>query len=488
MLWIFTEFELQTCLEELAAGKYNLQLAIWEDECIYWELNPDCCDDAGDGWIFLKHVIGVNPLITDDEEIVGKLYNTYAEAAAYAIANFGNDYSMMEFGAGDHTAEVINMEHNVHIKGQEYLSTLLWTVNVTQPFNGDFFSQVIFWVIVQNLNILEWCSVTLHNFWNLVWIWQIVNDWQILAIQDSNVSNIISSDNSNNIFIESRVDLSVLWWDVRWFQANFIETEFLDFADIDVEHASSIEDCIFWNEIEFSWSQIYTDDLSFISLLTSQQSNIELYNSWIKWSGTQSFNIWSWTSVYLNWVNCESIHTITVSPWSTLITIDCHNIKVIPVPWATWINDTWLIDTVWYANLNPWFMSRTIQELFDWIDVNWPSAVVIPPIPLFKQQDFISALIEVADDKNYKLVVNAPYGGQINQITTVCSSGNAIWTVSINWTPVGSPSNTISTTEETQFPAIDHTFIAWDDLNFTISGNNFAEDVSVTIAFIRDLD
>lgn len=488
MFPFLTEVDLATCIEELTPWAYNLQLVIGEDECLQRELNEDCCDWWGGGWdaLFLKHVIWVNPLISDQEEVVGKLYNTYAEAAAYAVAQDpvgNNEYRMIEFWAGDHTAESIDMYDNVHIKGQEYLTTYLGDINVNSPFSWNFFANVIYWVMISNLFIGEWSTVLLHNTWNLVWMWSLVNQWQIICIQDCNVSWLESTDNSNNIFIESRVDTWNLWWDVRWQDADFIEIHFQDFVRLECD-SSSFDNCSFWDEIDAEIFDWIMDSNTFTSLLESNQSSIVFVWWTIIWSWSYWLTIpWS-TNVYLQWIKSEWLLTIYLQPWTSLITIDCQNIKVVNAPWTTWINDDWLINTTGFVNLDPWYFSRTVQELFDWIEANWPS---IPWVPQIKQDDFISVLIEVAQDKTYKLVTNSPIGWTILWITTISSSGNATWAVTISWNPVTVPNNAISTVEDYQITAGNNNFVVWDSIEYTISGNNFAEDVTVTIHFNRDL-
>lgn len=98
------------------------------------------------------------------------------------------------------------------------------------------------------------------------------------------------------------------------------------------------------------------------------------------------------------------------------------------------------------------------------------------------QTAMASYLIEVADDKDYRVIINSAVGFTINSVTTRSSTGTCTLTVKINATALGGTANSVSTSESTQTHSTSNTLAAGDDLVLTVSSNSGAENVSVTIA------
>lgn len=92
-----------------------------------------------------------------------------------------------------------------------------------------------------------------------------------------------------------------------------------------------------------------------------------------------------------------------------------------------------------------------------------------------------SWLIEYADDKDYRVVVNSALARTITGVTTRSNAGTCTLTVKINTTALGGTANSVSTTEQTQAHASANTVAAGDDIVLTISSNSIAENVSVTL-------
>lgn len=152
------------------------------------------------------------------------------------------------------------------------------------------------------------------------------------------------------------------------------------------------------------------------------------------------------------------------------------------------VDVVWSLPIVW-NEVDDFRLVKENGWVYRWDWANW---VLVNsswwPIPSMQQIDFISVLIENPQNKNYKFIVNCPYWWEITEITTISSSWTATWTLSINATPITVTPNAISITEDSKVPTALNIFVAGDDLNFNISSNNFAENVSVTIKFIRTLN
>lgn len=110
-----------------------------------------------------------------------------------------------------------------------------------------------------------------------------------------------------------------------------------------------------------------------------------------------------------------------------------------------------------------------------------------PLVPDFTQVEYISGLIEAAQNKDYIFTLKAPYGGTITNTITKCSSGTCTATFKINSTPLGGTANAVSTSEVDTAQTTSNVFVAGDDLVLTISANSTALNVSFTVVFNRVL-
>lgn len=111
----------------------------------------------------------------------------------------------------------------------------------------------------------------------------------------------------------------------------------------------------------------------------------------------------------------------------------------------------------------------------------------VTSVPSTTQTDFISGIIEAPEDGDYKIIVKAPYGGTITEITTISSAGTCTLTGKINTTALGGTANSVSTTEQSQTHSSANVFAAGDDIVFTVSSNSSCADLSFTIKFTRTL-
>jgi hypothetical protein len=91
--------------------------------------------------------------------------------------------------------------------------------------------------------------------------------------------------------------------------------------------------------------------------------------------------------------------------------------------------------------------------------------------------------IESPADKDYRLLVNIPFGFTISDITTRSASGTCTATFKINTTALGGTANSVSSSEQTQAHASANVLVAGDDLVMTISSNSACADMSVMIKY-----
>lgn len=103
------------------------------------------------------------------------------------------------------------------------------------------------------------------------------------------------------------------------------------------------------------------------------------------------------------------------------------------------------------------------------------------------QTDFISGLIAVATDSDYKIVVKLPYALTITSTTTISASGTCTATFKINTTALGGTANSVSTSEQEQAHSSSNVASVGDDLVITISSNSACQNFSFTIKFTRTL-
>jgi hypothetical protein len=92
-----------------------------------------------------------------------------------------------------------------------------------------------------------------------------------------------------------------------------------------------------------------------------------------------------------------------------------------------------------------------------------------------------SWLIEFADNKDYRVVINSALARTITGVTTRSSAGTCTLTVKVNTTALGGTANSVSTSEQTQSHSSANAVAVGDDIVLTVSSNSGAENVSVTL-------
>lgn len=115
------------------------------------------------------------------------------------------------------------------------------------------------------------------------------------------------------------------------------------------------------------------------------------------------------------------------------------------------------------------------------------NAISAVSIPDFVQTDFISGIMPIALDGDYRLIVNLPYAATITSTTTRCVSGTATATFKINTTALGGTANSVSSTENEQPHSSANSAAAGDDIVLTISSASTCVGLSFTIEFTRTL-
>ncbi len=99
-------------------------------------------------------------------------------------------------------------------------------------------------------------------------------------------------------------------------------------------------------------------------------------------------------------------------------------------------------------------------------------------------RDGFTGIIEEPDDKDYNLVLRAPYAGEISKVTTQSSSGTCTLTIEINGTPLGGTANSVSTTETDQDHTTANTFVEGDTITWAVSSNSNCDDLAYTLKVI----
>lgn len=108
-------------------------------------------------------------------------------------------------------------------------------------------------------------------------------------------------------------------------------------------------------------------------------------------------------------------------------------------------------------------------------------------IPSLTQIEFISGIIAVPTNTDYKIVINIPYAVTINSTTTISSSGTCTATFKINTTALGGTANSVSTSEQTQTHSSANAVVVGDDIVITVSSNSTCQNLSFTIKMTRTL-
>ncbi|WP_374607094.1 hypothetical protein [Thermomonas sp.] len=99
----------------------------------------------------------------------------------------------------------------------------------------------------------------------------------------------------------------------------------------------------------------------------------------------------------------------------------------------------------------------------------------------------ISGLFVAPANGDYRIVVKAPHGGTITEVTTVSASGTCTLTAKINTTALGGTANSVSSSEQSQAHSSANVFSAGDDIVLTVSSNSSCSKMTVTIKYTRTL-
>lgn len=98
-----------------------------------------------------------------------------------------------------------------------------------------------------------------------------------------------------------------------------------------------------------------------------------------------------------------------------------------------------------------------------------------------------SWLIELPDDGDYRVVVDAAVARTITEVTTICATGSCTLTVKINSAALGGTANAVSTSEQPQSHASSNAVSVGDDIVLTVSSNAACEKMSVKISGTMEL-
>lgn len=101
--------------------------------------------------------------------------------------------------------------------------------------------------------------------------------------------------------------------------------------------------------------------------------------------------------------------------------------------------------------------------------------------------DCIAGVIETPANKDYRVVVKAPFAGTINETTTISASGTCTATFKVNTTALGGTANSVSNSEQSQTHSSSNTFVAGDDIVITVSSNSSCSMMSFSIKVTRSI-
>lgn len=93
---------------------------------------------------------------------------------------------------------------------------------------------------------------------------------------------------------------------------------------------------------------------------------------------------------------------------------------------------------------------------------------------------FFKGALGVGDNK---IVVKAPHGGTINEITTIAASGSGTLGVKINGSAVTATLNAVSVSEVSVVPTGANVWAPGDDLIVSVATSTGMVDVSMTIKY-----
>jgi hypothetical protein len=108
-------------------------------------------------------------------------------------------------------------------------------------------------------------------------------------------------------------------------------------------------------------------------------------------------------------------------------------------------------------------------------------------VPSLTQTDFVSGIIAVPSNKDYRLLLKVPVAFTITETVTRTASGSATATFKINTTALGGTPNAANTTEQAQTHSSSNSVAVDDDVVLTVSSASSPSDLSFTIKFTRTL-
>lgn len=105
--------------------------------------------------------------------------------------------------------------------------------------------------------------------------------------------------------------------------------------------------------------------------------------------------------------------------------------------------------------------------------------------PSTKIVESLSGGIETVANKDYTLILKAPYDGVIKRATTKAGSGTCTAAFKINTTALGGTANSVSTSKQTQAHTSANAFSKGDDIVLTVSSNSSCTDMAFSLEMER---
>lgn len=104
------------------------------------------------------------------------------------------------------------------------------------------------------------------------------------------------------------------------------------------------------------------------------------------------------------------------------------------------------------------------------------------------QTEFISGVITIPANKDYRIVEKIPYAATLTGFTAKTSTGTITATLKINSTAVTTGAISVTSSQASVTPSALNTMVATDALVLTLSSNSSAADVSFTVTWTRVLN
>lgn len=399
---LFTEFDFVTCIEELTKWWYNLQLNIWDEWCVYWELIPAVA------WSWIQSIVAGKNIAVDNSDPLNPV-----------VANIFDPLD--EYLRAEATSVVTR--DNVTLYGINFSWTSVWTSiilnNLTDVF-GDINipATLVRLTDVQMSNLqtvlwnffLQWWLITSFDLTSLISVWWLLN---ILNYK------------------WSTIDLPALE-NVWWFSVQSVGPLFTT-CNAPLLQTSGNNNAFNFNVnncLGFTW-------VTFPALATSWPMQLQAF-----WTGTSIFSFPVLTNISsvvpANWNLSIQPYSIKEALFPSLTTITWNlnvatNNDVYDATWDT-LDLSSLVSVWWAINIWPSFGTANRSWL---VTLNFPSLVSVTSMKITRCISLTTINLSSSITCTYlDFSINALSQASVDDILNkVDIAGQNNWTLRLNqWT------------------------------------------------------